>query len=154
MKILAQNKKALFDYHIEERIEAGIVLSGDEVKSIRAGHAHLSGSYATIKDNEMILINCSITMYNNAYQKRDERYATRSRKLLLKRREIDRLIGAISKKGITVIPLNMYLTEKGLVKIELGIGKHKKAAGKKEAIKERDIQRQTRRELKDLYKYT
>lgn len=153
MKIIAQNKKAHFDYNISETLEAGVVLTGDEVKSIRAGHVSLMGSYATVKGNEMVLLNCAITPYSKAYQKRDENFGTRTRKLLLKRREINKLIAAIAQKGITVIPLKIYLSEKGLVKLELGIGKHKKAHGQKEAIKERDIKRETQRELKGSYKY-
>lgn len=152
MKIITQNKKALFDYEISDRIEAGIVLSGDEVKSLREGHVSLVGSFATVHDGELFLINCNITLYERAYIKSDEK-ATRSRKLLLHRRELDRLIGDISKKGVTLVPLKLYFNNKNMVKVEIGMGRHKKAIGKKQAIKERDIDRQTRREIKDLYKY-
>lgn len=152
MKIITQNKKALFDYDISDRFEAGIVLTGDEVKSLRAGHVSLIGSFATIHDGELFLLNCSITPYERAYIKSEDR-ATRSRKLLLHRREIDRLIGEISKKGITLVPLKLYFNNKNMVKVEIGIGRHKKAIGKKQAIKERDIDRQARREIKDVYKY-
>lgn len=153
MKIIAQNKRARFDYDISDTLEAGIVLTGDEVKSIRAGHIALSGTYATISGNEMVLLNCAITPYSKAYQKRDEAFGTRTRKLLLNRKEINKLIAAIAQKGITVIPLKVYISEKGLVKIELGVGKHKKAAGQKQAIKEKDIKRETQRELKNQFKY-
>lgn len=152
MKIITQNKKALFDYEIFERIEAGIELTGDEVKSLRQGKVSLVGAFATIHDGQLWLINCSITPYERAYIKSDA-LISRSRKLLLHRREIDKIIGDISKKGITVIPLKLYFNSKNLVKVELGIGKHKKAIGKKQAIKERDIDRQVQRELKDVYKY-
>lgn len=149
MKIIAQNKKAFFDYDIQDTIEAGIVLSGDEVKSIRAGHITLTGSYATVNKGTIVLLNCDISPYSKAYQPRDDQYRTRTRTLLLKKREVNRLVGDISQKGVTVIPTKVYINERGYIKIELGIGKHKKAAGKKEAIKERDIKRETARELKN-----
>lgn len=151
MKIIAQNKKAFFDYEILEKMEAGIVLTGDEVKSLRAGHCSLIGSYATFHKGELFLINANITPYSHAFSK-NEKEATRSRKLLLHKRELMRLVGDVSKKGITILPLKIYFDEKGKVKVELGIGKHKKASQKKEVIKERDIKRQTRRELKGVYK--
>lgn len=147
MKIITQNKKAFFDYEIFERIEAGIVLTGNEVKSIRAGHISLLGSFAHVKDGELYLVNASITPYEKAYQKHTEE-AARTRKLLIKKRELNRIIGDISRKGITVIPLKVYLNERGLIKVELGICKHKKMAEKKQALKERDIKRETSRELK------
>lgn len=151
MKIITQNKKAFHDYEILDRMEAGIVLTGDEVKSIRAGHVSLVGSYATIHKNELTLINCNITPYSHAYIKSKDN-TTRSRILLLHRREINRLIGDISKKGITIVPLKLYFN-KGLVKVELGIAKHKKAHERKEELRERDIARETRREVKGKYDY-
>lgn len=147
MKVVAQNKKALFDYEILDRIEAGIVLTGDEVKSIRAGHVSLIGAYATFHKGELILLNCTISPYEQAYQKQDEQ-KTKSRKLLLHRRELDRLLGEITRKGITVVPLKMYLSSRNLIKVELGIAKHKKMSDKKKTLKERDIKRETARELK------
>lgn len=148
MKIIAQNKKAFHDYEILDRIEAGIVLTGDEVKSIRAGQVNLTGSFAVVKDNQISLINCYISSYKHAYLKSNqEEIARRSRILLLHRREINRLIGDISRKGITLVPLKMYFKD-GNVKVELGLAKHKKAHSRKEEIKERDIARQTRRELR------
>ncbi len=111
------------------------------------------GAFATIKQSELFLTNCSIIVYKFAYNK-DESDPTQGRKLLLHKRELHRLIGDISRKGITIIPLKIYFNEKNIAKVELGICKHKKAAGKKEAIRERDISRQTRRELKDSNKYT
>lgn len=152
MKLIAQNKKAFFDYDISDRLEAGIVLKGDEVKSLREGKVSLVGSFATVHDGELWLINCNITPYSRAYLKAEDQ-ATRSRKLLIHRRELDRIIGDISKKGITIVALKIYFNNKNMVKVELGIGKHKKAIGKKQAIKERDIDRQARRDLKDIYKY-
>lgn len=152
MKIVAQNKKAFYEYEVLETLEAGIVLTGNEVKSLRTGSASLVGAFATIKQGELFLTNCSIIVYKFAYSK-DESDQTRGRKLLLHKRELHRLIGDMSKKGITLIPLKIYFNEKNIAKVEIGVCKHKKAAGKKEAIKERDIQRQTRRDLKDVYKY-
>jgi SsrA-binding protein len=147
MKVITQNKKAFFDYEILERIEAGVILNGNEVKSIRAGHISLIGAFAHVKDGELFLVNASITPYSKAYQKKDEE-AARTRKLLVHKRELDRLVGDISRKGITIIPLKVYLNERGLIKIELGVGKHKKSVEKKQALKERDIKRETSRELK------
>lgn len=152
MKIIAQNKKAFHDYDIHEKLEAGIVLTGDEVKSIRAGHVSMVGSFATIHQNELNLINLNITPYSHAYTKSDE-VSRRTRKLLVHRRELNRIIGDVSKKGITIIPLKIYFNPKGLVKIELGLAKHKKAHERKQEIKERDIARQTRSELKGKYNY-
>ena len=147
MKIFAQNRKVFFDYEILDTIEAGIVLTGDEVKSIKAGHVSLVGSFATIHNGELFILNCKITPYSHAAQKNEEE-ASRSRKLLVHRREISRLVGALSRKGITILPLKIYANERNKIKVELGLGKHKKAAGKKEAIRERDIKRETERELK------
>jgi SsrA-binding protein len=148
MKIIVQNKKALFDYEISYKIEAGIVLTGDEVKSIRANHVSLNGSFATVKDGELFLLNCNVSTYSHAYQKDDD-HATRTRKLLLHRKEMNRLIGEVSQKGMTILPLKIYLNPRGLIKVELGVGKHRKAHNKKELLKERDIARETRRELKN-----
>ncbi|MFA5999269.1 MAG: SsrA-binding protein SmpB [Candidatus Babeliales bacterium] len=149
MKIIVQNKKALFDYDIAYRVEAGVVLSGNEVKSLRAKRGSLNGSFATVKGDELFLLNCNIPAYSHAYLK-DEDTASRSRKLLLHRKELNKLIGEVSQKGTTIIPLKIYFNEKGRVKIELGVGKHRKAEGKKQLLKERDINRETQRELKNL----
>jgi len=151
MKIIAQNKKAYHDYEILDKIEAGIVLTGDEVKSLRAGMANLTGSFATIHEGELFLVNCHITPYAKAFRK-DEEQARRSRKLLLHKRELNKLIGEISRKGVTVVPLKLYFSNKNVIKVELGVAKHKKAAGKKQALKERDIKREAQRELRGRYK--
>ncbi len=154
MKIISQNKKAFFDYEILERLEAGIVLKGDEVKSLRAGQVSMVGSFATVRNNELNLINMNITPYSHAYNKSDSKsdeISKRTRKLLLHRRQINRLIGDISRKGITVVPLKLYFNPKGKVKVELGLAKHKKAYQKKELIKEKDIAKQTRREIKNKF---
>ncbi len=147
MKTITTNRKAFHEYDILDRLEAGIVLTGDEVKAIRAGHINLTGSYATVHNNELYLLNAQITPYSHAYSKTDEQ-ARRSRKLLLHRKQLNKLISDISRKGITVVPLKVYIT-KGTIKVEIGLAKHKKAHGMKQELKERDIERQTRRELKN-----
>ena len=152
MKVVAQNKKAFFDYEILERLEAGVVLTGDEVKSLRAGKVSLIGAFATVHDGQLFLINCNITPYTQAFQAKKE-HATRSRKLLLKRKEINRIVGDISRKGITIVPLKLYFNDRNLAKVELGIAKHKKAASKKASLKERDIKRDTAREIGDKYRF-
>jgi len=151
VKVIAKNKKAFFDYNILDTIEAGIVLTGDEVKSLRAGKVSLTGTFATVHGGELFLINCNISSYSHAYEKKEDT-SKRSRKLLLHRKEINRIVGDISKKGVTIVPLKLYF-KKGIVKVELGICKHKKAPDKKQALKERDIRRETARELRGKYKY-
>ena len=152
MKIITQNKKASFDYAILDTIEAGIVLTGDEVKSLRQGNVSLNGAFATVHNGELFLINTRISPYGNAYKKNEED-AERSRKLLLHKRELNRIVGDISKKGVTLVPLKLYFNNKGLVKVDLGICKHKNAASKKQTLKERDIKRETAREIKNVFKY-
>ena len=148
MKVIAQNKKAYHDYHILEKIEAGIVLTGDEVKSLRAGQVSLIGSFAAIRNGELTLVNCRIAPYEKAYQKNEDE-AARTRVLLLHKRQILRLLGEIAQKGITVVPLLIYFTGKSLVKVELGVAKHKKAPDRKKELKERDIKRETSRIMKE-----
>ena len=153
MKIIAQNKKAFHDYSVMDTIEAGIVLTGDEVKSLRAGKGNLTGSFVVPKNGELFMINTHISPYSHAYQKSaDDELTRRSRKLLLHKREIDRIIGDVSRKGVTLVPLKLYWS-KGYIKVEFGLCKHKKAPQRKEELRERDIQRQTRRELKGDYDY-
>ncbi len=152
MKIITQNKKASFDYVIIDTLEAGIVLTGDEVKSLRAGHVNITGSFAVITQHELFMINCHITPYEKAYSKSEEQ-ASRSRKLLVHRKELHKLVGAIAQKGITLIPLKLYFNEKSKVKVLLGLCKHKKTVDKKASIKERDIKRETARELKGVVRY-
>lgn len=149
MKIITQNRKAYHDYHILDTLESGIVLSGDEVKSLRAGHVNLTGSFAHIAGNELFLVNCHITPYDKAYDKgrHNEEYATRRRKLLVHRRQLDRIVADIARQGITVVPLKLYFKD-GRVKVELGMAKGKKQADKREAIKERDIKRDAAREIR------
>ena len=150
MNIVTTNKKAYFDYEIKYTVEAGIALRGDEVKSIRGKQISLAESFATLYKGSVNLINCYIAPYSHSYDKNlDPR---RTRTLLLKRREINKLIGEVSQKGLTLIPLKVYFNKKGLVKIELGIAKHKKSVDKKKQIKERDIKREAAREIKTRIK--
>jgi len=148
MKLIIDNKRARFDYHILETFEAGIVLTGDEVKSLRAGNGNLSDAYATVHQGDLNLLNCYIGPYSHAFIKQDNTLARRSRKLLLHRSEINKLMGAISRKGLTVMPLKVYFSARGYVKVELGLAQHKKNVDKRESIKERDIARETNRALR------
>lgn len=152
MKIIVKNKKAFFDYEILDKIEAGIVLTGDEVKSLRAGHVNLTGAFANVHKGELFMVNCHISAYDKAYIKTDDDFAKRSRKLLVHKRELARLVGDISRKGLTVVPLMLYFNAKSKIKVELGLCKHRKSEGKKQLLKERDIKRETSRELKNYNK--
>ncbi len=146
MKILADNKKARFNYQIQETFEVGIVLSGPEVKSVKLGHINLKDSYATISGKEAWLLNAHIAPYKFAIQK--DYNPNQSRKLLLKRKEINSLIGKLQTKGSTLIPLRVY-SKKGLIKIELGLGRGKKLFDKREQIKKRELKREIEREIKE-----
>ena len=149
MKIIATNKKAHYDYEILDKLETGIVLKGDEVKSIREGHISINEAFATITGGKLTLINCNISPYSHAYSKEDN--SRRTRILLAHKREINKLIGEISRKGLTLVPLKIYFNDKGYIKVEIGIAKHKNAASKKETIKERDIKRETERYVKGRF---
>ena len=139
------NRKAKYDYQILDTIEAGIVLTGTEIKSIRAGKAQLKDSYATIKKGEAILINMHISQYEQGNQfNHDE---TRTRKLLLHKKEILKLNDKIKLEGFTLVPLKLYFN-KNKAKILLGIGKGKKTYDKREAIKKRDIEKDIKSRLK------
>jgi len=146
VKIIAKNKRAFHDYEIKETVEAGIVLTGDEVKSLRQGNVSLTDAFATVHNGEINLLNCYIAPYSHAYEKEDK--SRRSRKLLLHRKQINKLIGDISRKGLTLIPLKLFFSKRGFVKVELGIAKHKKKVDKKRELRERDIKRETEREMK------
>ena len=143
---IALNKKARHDYLIEDKIEAGIALQGWEVKSLRAGHIQLKESYVLIEKGEAWLFGAHISPLTTASTHVNP-VPTRSRKLLLHRTELNRLIGAVERKGYTLVPLAMYWKH-GLVKVEIGLGKGKKAHDKRAASKERDWQRDKQRLLK------
>lgn len=143
-----KNKKALFDYTIEDTYEAGIVLTGTEIKSVRDGKANLKDSYATIKNNEVFLINMHISHYDkgNIFNHNE----TRTRKLLLHKKEILKIRDKIEIKGYTLVPIKLYFS-KNRAKILLGVGKGKKVYDKRESIKERDINRELKKTLKKMY---
>lgn len=144
---LANNRKALFNYSVEEQFEAGIVLLGSEVKSLRYGKVSLGEAHAAEKNGEIYLLNCTISEYPGATVFNHE--PKRPRKLLLKKRERNKMISGIQKKGMTLIPLSMYFTKKGLVKLQLALAKGKKDIDKRQTIKERDWNREKQRVLKN-----
>ena len=139
------NRKAKYDYEISDTIEAGIVLTGTEIKSIRAGKANLKDSYATIKNGEAILINMHISPYEEGNRFNHEE--TRTRKLLLHKKEILKLYDKIRLEGFTLIPIKLYF-KGGIAKILLGVAKGKKTYDKREAIKKRDIERDIKSRMK------
>lgn len=145
IKIVCENRKARFDYHIEERVEAGIVLTGSEVKSLRLGKANLTNAYADIRGNEAFLLQAHIAPYDKGGYANHE--ATQKRKLLLHRAEINKLIGKIQAKGMTLVPLKMYF-KNSRAKIELGLAIGKKAHDKRDATREREVSRDMRRAMK------
>lgn len=146
MKIIATNKKAYHNYEIVESFEAGVALLGSEVKSIREGRISLKDSYGEVRDGEVFLLQAHISLYEPA--NRFNHDPLRERKLLLHRQEIKRLIGKIREKGYTLIPTRVMFNDKGKVKVEISLAKGKRAYQKKQAIKERDLDREMRAELK------
>jgi SsrA-binding protein len=140
------NRKARHDYFIEETVEAGIVLTGSEVKSLRDGRCNLVDSFARITRGEAFITNVHISPYDPASHANHE--PTRSRKLLLHRLEIDRLEGKLKLKGLTLIPLRIYFNARGRAKVELGLGRGKKHYDKRQTIKERDAKRETARAMR------
>jgi len=140
---VARNRKALRDYFIEDRFEAGIVLTGTEVKSLRDGRATINDAFARENHGEIWLEGCHIPQYDPAG--RDNHEPLRSRKLLLKHREIARLIGATNRSGYTLVPLSLYCNGRGLAKVELGLGKGKHTYDKRAAVRDRDWKRQQER---------
>lgn len=142
-RIAAQNRKARHDYTIADTFEAGIVLTGSEVKSLRAGRANIQESYAAEKEGEIFLVNAYIPEYKQAGQFNHE--PRRPRKLLLHRREIGRMLGAIQRQGMTLVPLKLYFNRRGIAKLEIGIAKGKRQYEKREASKKRDWERDKQR---------
>jgi SsrA-binding protein len=143
---IVDNKKAFFDYFIEERYEAGIVLEGWEVKAIRAGRAQLKEAYVIVRNNEIFLIGCHISPLLSA-STHLQPDPVRTRKLLLHTEEINRLVGSVERAGYTLLPLDMHYT-RGRVKLEIGLAKGKKQHDKRQAEKEREWQREKQRLLK------
>ena len=145
-KIVAENRRARFDYFIEQVFEAGIVLTGTEVKSLRFGEGSIAESYAEVKDDEVWLINSNVPEFSHGNRYNHE--PKRPRKLLLKEREIAKMHGAVAREGMTLVPLSIYFNGKGRAKVELALSKGKKAHDKRETIKERDWKREQSRLLR------
>ena len=146
-KIVAENRRARFDYHIEDTTEAGIALTGTEVKSLRFGEGSIAESYAEIRGNEAWLVNANIPEFSHGNRFNHE--PKRARKLLLHAREIDRFTGAVERKGMTLVPLAIYFNSRGRAKVELALAKGKNVADKRESIKERDWKRDQQRIMRD-----
>ena len=145
-KVVAENRRARYDYFVEERFEAGIQLQGTEVKALRMGEGSIAESYATVDGEEVFLVNASIPQYKSGSWMNHE--PRRQRRLLLKRREINKLTGAIHRQGLTLIPLSVYFNSAGKAKVELALARGKKAHDKRETIKERDWNREKQRLLR------
>ena len=147
-KPIAENRRARFDYFLEQTFEAGIALTGSEVKSLRNGKANIAESYAAVEGDEIVLVNADIPPYaqSGPHFNHEPR---RHRKLLLKRKEIDKLIGAVQREGRTIIPLKLFWNDRGLAKLEVALAKGKKEHDKREATAERDWQRDKARLMKD-----
>lgn len=145
-KIITQNRKARYNFFITENIEAGIILLGSEIKALRQGKANIEEAFVDIQKGELYLVNSFINEYAQARHFSHE--PTRPRKLLLNRREINKILGAIQRKGMTVVPLSFYFTSKGRVKVDLGMAEGKKQVDKREHEKQRDWQRQKSRLLR------
>ena len=145
-KTISENRKARFNYEIGEKFEAGIVLTGSEVKSMRAGKTSIAESYATSRDGELWLLNSNISEYKQAGRYNHE--PKRPRKLLLHQRQINKLIGAVEREGMTVVPLKIYFNDKGRAKVEIALAKGKKLHDKRESEKKRDWTRERGRLLR------
>jgi SsrA-binding protein len=146
-KIVAENRRARFDYFIDQVFEAGIVLTGTEVKSLRFGEGSIAESYAEVKDEAIWLVNSNIPEFSHGNRHNHE--PKRPRKLLLKEREIAKMHGAVAREGMTLVPLSVYFNSRGRAKVELALAKGKKAHDKRETIKERDWKREQSRLLRD-----
>lgn len=146
-KLIAENRRARFDYHVEDTLEVGIILLGSEVKSLRQGGSNIAESYASVEQGELWLINSYIAPYAQARMfPHEER---RRRKLLVSKRELSRLWNATAREGMTIVPLRLYFDARGMVKLLVGVAKGKKAADKREASATRDWNRQKARILKE-----
>lgn len=145
--VVAQNRRARHDYLIEETFEAGIALVGTEVKSLRQGHASINEAYAGNKDGELVLFNAHIPEYQATKHFGHE--PRRVRKLLMHRREIRKLIGAVRRGGMTLVPLSIYFNKRGVAKVALALGRGKRSVDKRETVKERDWKRQKARLIRE-----
>ncbi|MEZ0496715.1 SsrA-binding protein SmpB [Sphingomonas sp. IW22] len=146
-KVVAENRRARFEYFIEDVYEAGLALTGTEVKSLRFGEGSIAESYAEVKGEEVWLVNANIPEFSHG--NRHNHVPKRPRKLLLHEREIGKLHGAVAREGMTLVPLSIYFNGRGRAKVELALAKGKKAHDKRETIKERDWKREQQRLLRD-----
>ena len=146
-KTVAENRRARFDYFIEETLEAGIALTGTEVKSLRFGEGSIAESYAEVRDGQVWLVNANIPEYSHGNRLNHE--PRRPRKLLLHEREIQKLFGAVERKGMTLVPLSIYFNATGRAKVELALAKGKQAHDKRATIKDRDWQRDKARLMRE-----
>ena len=146
-RFAALNRKARRDYHIEETFEAGLALAGSEVKSLRQGSANIGDAYAAVRRGELFLMNAYIAEYGHANRLNHE--PRRPRKLLMHRREISRLAGSVERKGMTLVPLSVYFSDRGVAKVELGLARGKRAYDKRASEKERDWRRRRARLLRE-----
>jgi SsrA-binding protein len=146
-KLIAENRRARYDYFLEDNIEAGLALTGSEVKSLREGKANIAESYAAVEGRQIELVNAYIPPYGPANRFNHE--PRRARKLLLHRKEIDRLIGAVEREGRTIIPTRLYWNDKGIAKLELSLAKGKKLHDKRATESDRDWKREQGRLLKE-----
>ncbi len=145
MPLITKNKRAFYDYEILEKFEAGIVLTGQEVKSTKNGYINLTGSYVIIRGNGAYLVGAHIAAYKFAGRLKDYD-SQHTRKLLLRKKELSYLAGKGQEKGLTILPLLVYTNPRGKIKVEIGIGRGKKKFEKREAIKEREVSRKIRKE--------
>ncbi len=145
MKVITLNRKAFHNYEIVDRLEAGLALTGSEVKSIREGRVSFKDAYVEILDGQAWLVGCHIGLYSNASYNNHE--PERRRKLLLHQQEIKRWDGKVRAKGVTIVPLQMHFNPRGIIKIEIGLARGRREYEKKQKIKERDISREMDREL-------
>lgn len=146
-KIVAENRKARFNYYIEDTFEAGLALQGTEVKALRGGEGSIAESYAEVKDGQVFLVNANISEFSHGNRNNHE--PKRSRKLLLHTREIERLLGAVERKGMTLVPLSIYFNARGRAKVELALAKGKQAHDKRATMKDRDWQRDKARLMRE-----
>ena len=148
LKTVAENRRARYDYYIEDTLEAGLMLTGTEVKSLRFGEGSIGESYAEIRGHEAWLVNANVPEFSHGNRFNHE--PRRPRKLLLNAREIDRLQGAVERKGMTLVPLSVYFNSRGRAKVELALARGKNAADKRQTIKDRDWKREQSRLMRDL----
>jgi SsrA-binding protein len=147
VKVVAENRRARYDYFLEDKFEAGIELKGTEVKALRTGQSSIAESYALVEEEEVFLINSSIPPYGSqGYSTHEPR---RRRRLLMRAREIAKLHGAITRQGLTLIPLSLYFNSKGRAKVELALARGKKVHDKRDTVKERDWKREQQRLLRN-----